>query len=159
MLAPDGTKLIFPTTAGNAFFDTEVLPAAGSYKIVVDPVLAQTGSVTLTLYNVPADASASITAGGPSVTVSIGTPGQNAKVTFSGTAGQSLTLALTDVTPTLSAKVSVLKPDGTKLLNPQAYVDGSSYSLDLPANGTYTIVLDPTGNDTGDTTLTLSAPA
>src|SRR2546428_5000548 len=41
-------------------------------------------------------------------------PGQNARLTFDGTTGQRLSLAMTGVTLT-SVSVSILKPDGTTL--------------------------------------------
>jgi len=44
--------------------------------------------MTLTLYDVAADVTGSITPGGSAVTVTISVPGQNAGVTFSGTAGR-----------------------------------------------------------------------
>src|SRR5204862_461966 len=73
-----------------------------------------TGSMTLTLYDVPPDATGAITPGGSSVTVAAGTPGQNARLTFDAQAGQRVSLSLTGVTIS-SSYVSLLKPDGTAL--------------------------------------------
>src|SRR5205085_5207501 len=97
---PDGTALISSifVSTGGAFVDTKTLPTSGTYTIAVDPQTTYTGTVTLTLYDVPADISTSITPGGSPATVTVGTPGQNARLTFSGTNGQRVSLLLTNDT-------------------------------------------------------------
>jgi hypothetical protein len=54
-----------PTLVGRngLFVDTKVLPATGEYRVLVDPLGMETGSVTVTLYDVPPDASASMSVG------------------------------------------------------------------------------------------------
>ena len=47
-------------------------------QVVVDPARTYTGHVTLTLYNVPADASGAVTVGGAGATVTTTIPGQDA---------------------------------------------------------------------------------
>jgi len=106
---------------GGAFIDSIILPVTGTYSINIDPADSSTGQITLTLYDVPADPTASITIGGSPVTVTTTTPGQNAKLTFSGTAGQRVNLQMTGVTipwalvtmanPTLGALVANQKYD------------------------------------------------
>ena len=103
------------------FVDTRALPATGRYKILVDPQATSTGSMTLTLYDVPPDVNATITPGGPPVTVITGpVPGQNALVRFDGVAGRRISLLLSNVTigtsTCCSARVSILKPDGSTLV-------------------------------------------
>jgi subtilisin family serine protease len=158
ILKPDGTTLGTNTYAGvgNSFLDTRTLPAAGTYTIVVDPQDSATGSATLTLYDVPADATGTLTAGGAPLTLLIPTPGQNARITFSGAAGQHVTLSLSSVTIAASY-VSIQKPDGTNLTWP-GYIGtfGGTIAADLPAAGTYAIVVDPLWDSTGSMTLGLS---
>ena len=62
------------------------LPVAGTYKIKLDPIGANTGSATLKLYTVPADISTTVTKNGATVTPTTTVPGQNATVTFTGVA-------------------------------------------------------------------------
>jgi hypothetical protein len=117
----------------------------------------------VTLYDVPPDASAALAVGGSSATLSMGVPGQNGSATFTGAAGQGVTLRLTNVTIGTSgfssAKVSVLKPDGSTLLAPTYFgTSGKTLALQLPANGTYRIVLDPQSFATGNATLALTSP-
>lgn len=161
---PDGTALIAPTWVnGSGFFDTTVLPVSGTYTIVADPENANVGTFTFTLHDVPSDASETITAGGPSVTVTMSTPGQNAAVTFSGTSGDKAMLVLSSVTinGTAWSQVSILKPDTTTLVAP-TWFNGAGKTLDtvtLPATGTYTIVINPEAANTGSVTLALTNPS
>lgn len=81
ILRPDGSTLSLNTIgAGAGFLDAATLPATGTHTLFLDPWGANTGSVTLQLYDMPADTSASITAGGSSVVVTLGTPGQNGRL-------------------------------------------------------------------------------
>ncbi len=92
---PDGSTLVSQTVnSSGGFIDTRVLPVTGTYTILVDPQGTNKGSVTLTLYDVPADISGSIDRGGSAVTVTTNTPGQNALLTFTGTANQRVFLRL-----------------------------------------------------------------
>ena len=122
---PDGTTLVPPTPMGTngGFVDTRTLPSTGTYTILVDPQNAGTGSATLTLYDVPPDVAGPIAAGGGSVSVGIGpVPGQNARLTFDGLAGQRVSLKATAVTIGSSAccslNLAILKPDGSYLATP-----------------------------------------
>jgi hypothetical protein len=162
ILKPDGSALASITTFGTGgFLDTQRLPAGGTYTIVVDPQGSGTGGMTLTLYDVPADVAGTLVPDGPPVTVTLGTPGQNARLTFEGTAGRQVTLAVSNVTIGSSllggARISILKPDGSELGTPIT-VGTSGGTIDrvtLPATGTYTAVVDPIGSATGSATLTL----
>jgi len=74
---------------------------------------------------------------------------------FSGTTGQKVSLNLTAVTISTSY-VSINNPDGTTLLSPSGVSTSGKLiePLTLPANGTYTILEDPSGSSTGGATLT-----
>ena len=50
-------------------------------------------------------------------------------------------------------RVSVLNPDGTTLMGPSWLLGSTSYALTAPTAGTYTIVLDPYSNYTGNATV------
>lgn len=157
LLKPDGVTLVAPTNVGTAggFIDATTLPVDGSYTILVDPQGTASGEATLTLHEVPADVTSAIIPGGPAVTVAPTTPGQNARLTFAGTAGRRVSVKATPVC--CSTKVSILKPDGTTLVGPS--VVGTSGGLvepvTLPLSGTYTVVADLQGSAVGSVTLTL----
>jgi hypothetical protein len=94
---PDGAALgpVLSFNTIGAFMDPRTLPVAGTYTLVIDPNFTNTGNITLTLYDVPADPTGSLTVGGGGQNVSISVPGQNATLTFSGTSSQQVTVRLT----------------------------------------------------------------
>ena len=160
---PDGTNLFtigFVNSSGG-FIDTRVLPVTGTYTILVDPQGTNTGSVTLTLYDVPPDFSSSISPGGSSVTATTTVPGQNAQLYFAGLANQRVFLKVSS--PALTggtniASVTIKKPDGTNLA--ATTLGSSTVFIDtqtLPADGAYTILIDPSNTTIGSATLTLYA--
>ncbi len=160
ILKPDGSTLVAPTSfgTGGGAIDSQVLPTTGTYAILIDPSSVYTGNVTLTLYNTP-DVMGSITIDGATVTPSLTVPGQRARYTFTGTAGQWVNLGMTAVTIS-SSTVSLLKPDGSTLVSTSISTTGGSLdpTTALPTTGTYTIVVDPIGLATGNMTLTLTSP-
>ena len=156
ILKPDGSALAAAAYFGRngGFVDVRSLPVSGTYAVVVDPQADATGGASLTLYDVPPDATGSMTVGGAALTATLATPGQNARLTFAGTAGTRVTLALSGVSigssTCCSAKVSVLRPDGTALVSPTYFGrSGKTLAFDVGVIGTYTVVLDPEGAATG----------
>ena len=141
------------------YIDTLTLTAGATYKLLLDPTGQNAGSITTTIYSVPSDATYSGVSLGAGTNVSVATPGQNAKVTFTGTANHLLSLYFTNVTlgyPTgAGTTVTLTGPSGAV---------GSSWTLNahetfrdpitLPATGTYTLSFDPSGNFTGGFTVT-----
>src|SRR5439155_1014282 len=143
---PDATTLVSSLTVGmsGAFVDTKTLAQTGTYTISLNPQSSATGTMTVTAYGGPADATGTITPGGAPVSATVTTPGQNASLTFAGTAGQRISLKLGNVTIGSSAisgtSVSILNPDATALAS--VVVGTSGGFLDtktLPQTGTYTI--------------------
>jgi YD repeat-containing protein len=156
---PDGAVLVSasPVTPFRGFVGAPVLPVTGTYTILVAPIGTNTGGLTLSLGDIT-DITGSITVGGPPVTVTTTAPGQNARLTFSGTAGQHLGLTLnSQAIPTLN--LSVIKPDGTSLPTTVSGVSNGTIFLEpatLPVSGTYTLLIEPLGGAIGSMTLTLA---
>jgi YD repeat-containing protein len=145
---------IFPT-----FIDAQTLALTGTYTVLVDYALKNTGSVTLNLYTVPADYTTSITAGGSSVTVpqppTETIPGQNARATFTGTAGHRMAVWITNLSAS-PATVSLLDPSDATLSSSTFGVFGGFLEPTLlSASGTHTILIDPGGSSTGNATVNL----
>jgi RHS repeat-associated protein len=154
---PDGSELVSSYNYPNRFVDVQTLAKKGTYTITYDPMGTQTGSLTFTLYNVPADASGSITVGGPAVRLTTTTPGQNMKLTFGGTVGQLLTLTTSNDSGFGCCQyLNVFNPDGTPLLSDYNYGNRTVTLPALPQLGTYTIKYDPDGAKTGSLTFQLS---
>jgi len=151
---PDGTTLAGAQAFTGANLDLPDLPATGTYTIWVDPNNAGTGSLTLTLSEEVAGGAVPID--GTATTVSIPRPGQRARLTFSGTAGQRLGLAYTSVTTGWPTQITVFKPDGSGLSGAQTAGDGVQILPVLPTTGTYAILVDPGGSNTGSATFWLS---
>jgi hypothetical protein len=155
---PSGVQVVSNTlfSSFESFVDARALPATGTYTLTIDPYQDATGFAMVTLYNVPADASAALTVGGPPQSISITTPGQNGRVTLTGHAGQAVNIALTNISISISF-VSVLKPDGTTLVsNTLVGAFPKTIATTTPVDGTYTIVIDPQGTATGSMTLGVS---
>ncbi len=157
VLAPDGSVFVKNVLVGTggAFVDAKLLPSSGTYAIVVDPTAANTGSMTLALHDVPADVTGELVAGAPAFTVAITTPGQNARLTFQGTAGRRVSLTLSAVS-IASSQVTILRPNGTTLAAVLVSPTGRSFTLDLNATGTYVVLLDPRVAATGGMTFRLA---
>ncbi|HKT00837.1 MAG TPA: pre-peptidase C-terminal domain-containing protein [Rugosimonospora sp.] len=157
--APDGSTVSSGSSSSSFTFGNVPLSAAGTYTVLVDPSGPATGSITAALFDVPSDATATATVGGPAVTIGTTTPGQNAVLSFAGTANQRVFTSLSGGTfGSGNATVTVRKPDGTTLLSGQSC--GVSCTFDtttLPVDGTYTILIDPSGSATGSITAQLYA--
>jgi hypothetical protein len=152
ILKPDATQLSSSLTCGSGqFIDPQQLPTTGTYTVVLNPSGAGTGQATTNLYNV-VDTTQSITIGGAAVVSPIGTPGQIARLTFSGTTSQRISVK-SDWTGTACWTLRIMKPDATQLTS--TFTCGASIFIEpqqLPVSGTYTIEIDPSGGGTGSTT-------
>ena len=130
----------FGTSGG--FIEIPYLPTAGTYTIFVDPPGANTGNISLTL-NDATDVTNTITPGGGAVVIANTIPGQNARLTFSGTSGQRIAVnAATNFS--VCWTLAIVKPDGTNLTS--VFNCGNTTFIDpqqLPTTGTYTILVDP----------------
>lgn len=156
---PDDSTLVSSLFGPLAkFIEPQALAQSGTYTVVLDPTGAATGSASLTAYDVPADVSGSVTINGSAVPVSIGTPGQNASLTFSGTSGQQITVRLTGNTIGMTT-VKLLKPDLTVLTSATSL--SGSFNLTqqtLPTTGTYTVVVDPSNAAVGSINVAVTNP-
>ncbi|HVD66654.1 MAG TPA: hypothetical protein VNB65_07145 [Gaiellaceae bacterium] len=159
LLKPDATVLAStPISPAGGFLDTVVLPANGTYTVRLDPSGDQTGVATFVAYGVPADTTAPITAGGSAVTVTNTVPGQNGLLTFTGTTGQKVSVLVSNVSGADPAELNLLKPDGHAAIPAPITVSSAGAWLQpvvLPANGTYTIVLDPQYDTVGSADVNL----
>ena len=158
---PDGTVLLSPSGFVNAGHGTptQELPVSGTYSIIIDPTFARTGVMNV---RVSADIAETITINGPSLNLNF-QPGQNARLTFDGNAGQRVSVGLSDMNlaPGYAfdiGTVAIYKPDGTALLSPGGFVNAGhgTPTQVLPVTGTYSIVVDPTYARFGLMTVTLS---
>jgi hypothetical protein len=159
ILKPDETTQSGPITVssgGTSFLEPSTLGTTGTYAILIDPSFAYTGNITLTLYDVPADLTGSLTVNGSAIGVTLSVPGQNATYTFNGTAGQAVTARVVNNTMGC-VTISIIESGGTT----SGGTCGSSVNIarTLSANpGTPTVKVDPTGPTTGSLTLSVTSP-
>jgi len=130
--------------------------------ILLYPLLAGMGQATVAATPAAPDAVGKITINGPSVPMKVSSPGKIAKLTFSGKAGESVSLDLTQLNvSTNCAGLQLLEPDGAQLDSNAACGSGISFGVGpdtLPVSGTYTVKMTPNSNGTGGGVLWASAP-
>jgi hypothetical protein len=142
--------------AGNDFLDAVALPAAGSYRLVVDPAELRTGSVTVQAWAFTTDADlGALTLDGTAKTVTFSEAGRNGYVSFTGTAAQRVAVQASNLSSSLSCcflNWALYAPDGSPV---GAAKSGNDFldAVTLPAAGTYKLLLDPAGVRTGSVTL------
>jgi len=130
----------------------------GTYKILIDPLSTASGSVTVQATSVP-PVTGTITPGGPQVPVSTALAGQDAVLTFSGTAGQRVSAQVTEVTnPT--AFLNLVDPDSTNqvsniALSPSYCVPCFMDTQTLATAGTYALWVKHYGTYFGSEKLQL----
>ncbi len=148
---PDGATLANTAYCGTSCsLAPVILPVDGNYTIVLNPEGSKVGSLSAKLD--VGDITKTVTVGGPESTITLASPGQNGAWKFTGTQGQHVSFGFTNGTfgSLYNAKITVKKPDGTTLINPEFC--GTSCSLTpatLPTNGTYTVALIPESAHTG----------
>jgi predicted enzyme related to lactoylglutathione lyase len=161
IIAPDTT----PVTGASAcmeqsgFIDAVQLPATGTYTILVDPVSAATGSLTLALYTVT-DLTGTVTINGSAAPFTTTTPGQNMDVTFTGAALQTVRGSTTTPGSSVCATLKIVRQDMTTLVS--SYTGcGSTITMpavSLPAGETYHLIVDPSGTSIGTFNVSVISP-
>src|SRR5439155_28336 len=113
ILKPDGSTLTSGNFCTSGDIDTQ-LTVDGTYTLRITSG-TQVGNLTLTLSE---PVLGTMTIGGDSLTTGVTRPGQDARVTFSGSANQLVSLGVTNVTigGSCTTYISIFKPDGSTLL-------------------------------------------
>src|SRR5215210_905369 len=153
VITPDGSY-IEPPTAGEPLD----VPKTGTYTFYVDGSANMTG--TITTFEVPPDQDQTIvpTQAGAARTLTFNVARQNANLRFSGQAGQWISVQGSAVTGGGSYFVDVRKPDGTILGGSSVFFSPFAQNfidaVELSADGTYSIHVDPINATTGSLTIT-----
>ena len=168
ILKPDGSILggssnwVYAGTSGG-FLDIQTLTIAGSYTVLVDPESSASGNATVTLYDVPAAPTGAVAVGGAALHLASTTPGQNVRPTFTGQGVETVRVTLSSVTigtsGCCSTRLSILKPDGSTLGGSSNWVyigtSGGTFTATVPADGTYTVLVDSESFGVGGVTFAL----
>jgi hypothetical protein len=173
LLNPSGTQVTSDDDSGegnNSLINAYSLPATGTYTIVATRYSGSSGSssgeYSLSLSK---QGTVSVGVGGGSISYdqtvsgSISNTDYGDRWTFSGTAGDVITIAMNTTNTTLDTFLRLLNSSGTQVTSDDDSGEGnnsliSAYSL--TANGTYTIVAtrynESSGSGYGDYRLVLS---
>ena len=134
------------------------LPVTGNYSIVVQPASGATGTLQMWLSHDVAG----VLASGTPFSLALARPGQNARLTFAGTAGQTLRLNW----PTVAIAgapgnaIAYINTSNGSTLGAGFLVNGVAGGVDIPAlpvTGNYTVFIDPPGGATLNATFALTA--
>jgi YD repeat-containing protein len=151
--SPNGTTLVSSFCSGPVILPP--LPMAGTYTIVLAPQFGSGGSATVAL-NDASDLLGSITADGTPVNVTTSVVGQDVRLSFAGTAGQRVSLLVTNIN-SASGSITLLRPDGgTQAVLPVTAGFGNFMSpATLATTGTYTLLVAHNSSTTMSETLQL----
>jgi len=156
LVAADGTGLSSGCIInGKGNIDTTVLPATGSYSVVINPDDIVTGALTVQV--ISADVVAKTISVGDQTTLNLSKPGDVGQVSFTATAGQRVFIDMTNATlPSQCGGIYVQDNVGTSLgaciINGAGSFDGG---LLIPTTGTYMLIIDPADAATGNVTVKL----
>jgi hypothetical protein len=159
---PDGVQLAVSTctaNTGGCGANLGNLPATGTYGVVVRPNAGATGGFGATLSS---DLLGTLNAGGSALTLTLDRPGRNARLAFTGTAGQTLRLSWSGVAiagAPGNAIASISTASGSTF-GTAIIMNGVAGGYDvpaLPATGNYTLFIDPLAGATLNATLQLVA--
>jgi hypothetical protein len=158
---PDGSTLTFVhlTGAGQTVV-VPPLPVTGTFTVFVEPESGAKGAATASM-EVLLDPGRNVDIDGPTVASTIDVAGGSARFMFAGLSGQNLGLGISSLalTGAANASIDVYKPDGTSLTNIgcTGSVGKCGGNLaNLPAGGTYGVVVRPSSGATGSLSITLS---
>ena len=143
------------TSSLSKYIDTTALSSTGTYTVQVDPQDDATGTTTITLYSVAADATTATAIDAVPLTVSLAV-GQNAALPFRGASGQVVDFDRNDISIG-SATYKILNPDGSTLSSSGVQGTGdNTMTATLGTTGVFTLVVDPFDDASGSATVTLS---
>jgi PKD repeat protein len=161
---PNGTLLASKTFAngGPTHLDIASLPETGTYSTWIETNYASSATMTV---NMAANLVVPLTIDGASKMATFTVPGQTVQFSLNGTAGQSLGLGLSDFSLSEggapgAAAVVVLSPDNSVLSSSTCMTSNGGCRIELgnlPATGTYYIMVTAQGQATGALKATLSS--
>src|SRR5439155_1154224 len=155
MRAPDGSTTLSAICCSQTWIEPVSLLLTGTYSVVLDPGTSGSGTVTITAYDVPPDATQAITPTNAGTTAALSTtvPGQNMAFTFTGAVGQRVSFSLAQSSG-LAWATTVYNPDGSRLWGDNCCGNTWVETGNLPQAGTYKIFLDPVAALTGTLSIT-----
>jgi RHS repeat-associated protein len=153
VIGPDGMT-VAGWDGGPSTIDIPPLPRTGTYTLKLQAFYGNPGG-TLSLATVAPDVSMPIVVGGASVPLTFTSAGQFARLTFAGTAGQRV-IVNGQTTGSWFCILSLRTPDDIPIATTGlGVVNPLLEAVTLPETGTYTILVDPAVNATGQITISV----
>jgi hypothetical protein len=140
---------------GKGFIDTTTLPTDGQFTVALNPRRA-TGQASVRVITVN-DQEMSVDATDVRLTSTISQPGAVTRFRFTGRAGQAIFLDVPGSTLPDDCSPLELRDNAGKVLASGCVINGRGYvdRTELPANGEYTILVDPRRDMVGVSQLRL----
>jgi YD repeat-containing protein len=135
------------------FIGPYVLPVTGTYELV----LKDTASATIAINEV-IDITGTMAINEPSRTITIATPGQVARFTFNGVAGEPITLSATTTWPHCGTFDFMIRGPNDVFVTNTWPCYASTLNMTLPVTGTYTLQVNSYLGDIGITTARITSP-
>ncbi len=151
---PNGTVIGGAGIRKNGDYSEAVeLPQDGEYTIVVDPIDAETGAISLTAYSSDPGEPITPTTAGAAKTLDINGRGLNGAIRFTGETGQEISVDLSEIS-IHRGRWEIRRPDGTRVGSDHGFGtyygtgggDVSVSGVELPVEGTYTLFFNPETN-------------
>ncbi len=151
---PNGTVIGGAGIRKNGDYSEAVeLPQDGEYTIVVDPIDAETGAISLTAYSSDPGEPITPTTAGAAKTLDINGRGLNGAIRFTGENGQEISVDLSGIS-IHRGRWEIRRPDGTRVGSDHGFGtyygtgggDVSVGGVELPVDGTYTLFFNPETN-------------
>jgi hypothetical protein len=151
---PDGVQIGEQACDAGCTFAKVPVALPDAYRIVYDVAGARTATITARVEPTLSDAVMTTTPGSGSVRVATTESQQNARVTFPGRAGQRVSIEVSESTFGSALPLSLRGPDRAVLAaKQQCYQSCFFEPVTLPADGTYTFLIDPYQDATGALTV------
>jgi YD repeat-containing protein len=136
-----------------------VLPMTGTYTIQIAGSGEDTGSVKLTAYKAnQATGSLTPSPSGASENVSLLVPDQKAKYTISATAGEEVSLKVSEFSFSEPIWLEWFNPRGEDFKEKRLTTNGFMETVTLSTTGTYYLAVNPNGLNTGSLKLSAYSP-
>jgi hypothetical protein len=142
---------------GAGTIDRTALMVDGDYTVLIEGNDGDTGKAMARVYE-SQDIDGTIEPGGASVTVALEQPGSVARYGFTGSAGQRVYLEADSSLPSQCSPLRLFSEDGRNLasgcvINGTGVIEGTV----LPADGTYSVAVDPGSRTIGTVHMRLFA--
>ncbi len=152
---PDGSYFYGSTIDTRFGLDLPALTVAGEHRVEISTINRETGDLTVFL-STEVDAG-TFTVDGPTSTIAIPRPAQNARLTFTGTAADKIDMNIVRLGLEGGGAFyyTLIGPDGRTLANHWWPVRLREQLPTLTATGVHTLILDPGTGATGEIDLGL----